>query len=137
MSAKTQNEIQAAEKRHIQPHAELTRDLPVFTPETDIIEDKDAITVMANMPGVDEKNVEISLESDVLSITGVQDCPVEKEGFTMLYQGYRTGVFKRQFSLLADIDASMIKAKIADGVLHVVLPKAERAKPQRIAVQAG
>ncbi|OQA25789.1 MAG: Spore protein SP21 [Verrucomicrobia bacterium ADurb.Bin345] len=118
------------------PQVELTRDEPVFTPATDIYEKPDAVLVMCDMPGVDEKNVDVTLESGVLTITGRQDA-ARREGLELLHQGYRTGIFRRTFEVSAEIDASKIDAKISKGVLRLVLPKTEQAQPRKIAVASG
>jgi HSP20 family protein len=109
---------------------------PVFSPATDIYEDEKTIALLADMPGVKQENIDITLENDTLSITGEQ-CDCEPEGYKSLHQGYRAGVYKRSFSVLADIDSENISAKINNGVLKIVLPKSEKAQPRKIAVQTG
>jgi len=132
----SESKIQKQETAAPAPAAELAQDRPVYVPATDIHEKPDALLVVCDMPGVDEKRVDVSLEDDVLTITGEQDARAP-ERHEALHQGYGTGVFRRSFTLTADIDTARIEAKLAHGVLRVVLPKSERAKPRRIAVQAG
>lgn len=115
---------------------EMAQDQPVFTPATDIYEKSDAVLVLCDLPGVDEKHVDVSLENNVLTITGYQDRS-EPEGCELLYRGYESGVFRRSFTLTSDIDRTKITAKIANGVLRVLLPKAPRAQTRKIEVQAG
>ena len=124
------------EKKESADKVEMTRDLPVYAPETDIFEKNDSILVVCDMPGVDEQSVDITLEDDVLTLTGCQK-PVDRPGYSLLYRGYGTGIFRRSFTLSADIDRDSIKARLANGVLNVTLPKAAKAQPRKIAVEAG
>ena len=127
------NNEKAMEKREAKD-MELTRDLPVFVPATDIYEKPDSVLVVCDMPGVDEKKVDITLEDDVLTLSGVQEA-AEPEGLSPLYRGYDTGVYRRTFRLDTRVDRAGIKARLANGVLQVVLPKAEEAKPRKITVE--
>ncbi len=129
MTAKS--EIPAAEGK-----TELMQDRPVFTPEADIYETKEAIHLALNVPGVEEKDIDVSLEDDELSITAPQAAK-EREGLRQLRSGYRTGVYKRAFTIVADIDKAKVKAKLSNGVLRLSLPKSEKAKPKRIEIAVG
>lgn len=124
-----------ATETQITKKAELTHDRPVFIPETDIFETENAINVVCNMPAVDQKNIDISLENDVLTITGIQE-EENFEGYEFLYQGYDRGIFQRSFTLSEAIDSSNIKASIKQGVLRIELPKSPAAKPKKINVEA-
>lgn len=114
---------------------ELAQDRPVFLPPTDIYEREDAVMVLCDMPGVDEKNVDVTLEDNVLTLTGSQQAQ-EPEGHELLYRGHWPGVFRRSFTLTTEVDRERIKARIRHGVLEVMLPKAEAAQPKRIKVEA-
>jgi HSP20 family protein len=113
---------------------ELAQDRPVFLPPTDIYERDDAVLVKCDMPGVDEKHVDVTLEDDVLTLTGDPQI-AEPEGHEALYRGYWPGIFRRSFTLTTEVDREKIKARIRHGVLEVVLPKAEAAQPKRIKVE--
>jgi len=115
---------------------EATQDRPVFVPATDIYESPEEILVVCDMPAVDEKNAEVRLEEGVLTIVGLQDLQ-EPEGHQRLHRGYDSGVYRRSFTVSAQIDSSKIQAKMDQGVLRLVLPKFEEAKPRKITVQAG
>lgn len=115
---------------------EMTQDHPVYIPAADIFEDKHSITVYADMPGVNEKNVDITLEDDVLTLIGHQDNEAP-ENLELVYQGYTPGIYRRSFTLGVAVDRKKINAKINNGVLTLQLPKAEEAKPRKIAVTAG
>jgi HSP20 family protein len=118
---------QASEK------AELLQNRPEFAPEADIYETEEAIKLALNMPGVDEKSIDLSLEDDVLTIAASQ-AEDAAEGMEEFYRGYREGVYKRSFSIMTEIDRDKIEAKMSNGVLRLSLPKAEKPKPQKIAV---
>ncbi len=106
-----------------------------YSPQVDIVEGKEEIIVMADMPGVDEKSVDISLEKNILSIYG----RVDDEGVTHhspLYSEYGIGDYERVFTLSDEIDRERIEATVKNGVLRIMLPKAEKAKTRKIAVKA-
>ena len=115
---------------------EHTRDLPVYLPATDIYETENTVEVLADMPGVDEQHVDVSLENNVLTLTGHREAEQE-EGRTMVCCGYAPGNFKRTFTLSDDVDREGIKARIKDGVLRVTLPKAKELQARKIKVEAG
>jgi len=125
-------DIQKTETKEIKK-TELTHDRPIFTPLTDIYEKDDTIWVVCDMPGVDEKQTEISLENDILTVTGHQ-ADATKEKHDLIHHGYQTGIYQRSFSITNQIDKEKIKATIKKGVLSIELPKAEEAKPKKIVV---
>ena len=97
---------------------------------------KDALLVVADIPGVDENAVDIRVERRVLTITG----RVKPEWFDKhkrAYCEYKTGDYERSFSLSNEVDVNKIEATVKQGVLRLVLPKAEAAKPRKIIVKAG
>ena len=115
---------------------ERTRSTVTYAPNVDIFETKDSLVILADLPGADEKEVKVALENDTLSI----DTQVSSEamnGYTLAYREYGTGDYRRAFTLNEAIDGSKIKAKMKDGVLHIVLPKAEAAKPKSIPIRKG
>lgn len=129
-----EKEIELKEKKELKPTAgEGTRPGPVFIPAVDILEDPTGITMVADMPGVDGKNVDIDLKDNQLTITGRID-PVEGEKEVSLYKEFLYGDYIRQFTLSYVIDQNKITAKMEDGVLRLILPKVEKTKPQKIKV---
>ena len=106
---------------------------PVFSPAVDIYETQKDIMITADMPGVEQSALDITFNDDILSLTGAQSEFVP-EGFKLLHGGAETGVFKRSFNILSDIDAEKISARITNGVLSVILPKSEKAQPRKIEV---
>jgi HSP20 family protein len=106
-----------------------------YSPQVDIVERKEDIVVVADMPGVDEKSVDINLEKNVLSIYGrVSDDAVQNH--SPVYAEYGVGDYERVFTLSDEIDREKIEATVKDGVLRIVLPKAEKAKSRKITVRA-
>ena len=129
-----EKEIELKEKKELKPTAgEGTRPGPLFIPAVDILEDPTGITILADMPGVDGKNVDIDLKDNQLTITGRID-PVEGEKEVSLYKEFLYGDYLRQFTLSYAIDQNKITAKMEDGVLRLILPKVEKLKPQKIKV---
>lgn len=115
---------------------EGTRPGPVFAPPVDIFETYEAITVLADLPGVTPNQLSIDLNEDVLTITGHSEEP-EAEAETGVVREYRCGTFQRRFTLSELVDQAGIEATIADGVLRLELPKIDRAKPMKIKVKAS
>lgn len=129
-------EIQVRNKRQLESEAERTKPGPVFVPAVDIFESEAAITLLADMPGVSSENISIDLHENQLTLSGeVEPLISGKEGY--LLQEFETGTFHRQFTLSDRIDQKAITATVKDGVLRLVLPKAEKAKPRKIEVKAG
>ena len=129
------DEIKKTDKQLATGRGESTRGLPNFIPQVDIYEDKNGITVLADMPGVDKDGVSIDLKEDQLIINGKVSLTENKE--TFLHKEYEAGNYFRQFTISDVIDREKITAKMADGVLLLTLPKAEKAVPKKIAVTAG
>lgn len=115
---------------------EQTRPGSVYTPSVDIFENESAITVLADMPGVKAKDLEIDLRDNVLTLRGPVTAPEADSEHDVLRE-YRPGVFFRKFTVAESIDQSKIDAKLTDGVLRLELPKVERAKPRQIAVRTS
>jgi len=116
-------------------NVELAQDRPTFVPFTDIYEREDAVLVRCDMPGVEEKDLDITLDNHVLTISGTQR-PHTREGFESIWAEYETGVFNRSFRISQDIDRDGIKARIKHGVLDIELPKSKQAQPKKINVEA-
>jgi HSP20 family protein len=108
---------------------------PIFIPPVDIFENKEEIIVLADMPGGDGKNVDVNLKNKERTITGRVD-PPQGEKEAALYREFHWGDYYRKFSLSNAIDQGKIAAKMDNGVLRLVLPKAEKMKPQKIKVMA-
>lgn len=120
---------QALEREGIRPG-------PVFRPDVDIVEQKDAFVVTADLPGVDDRHVEVHLENGLLTIGGSLAAEPDAS-WTPLYAEYRFGGFHREFRLSEAIDADGIEARMTDGVLELRLPKRSQHRPRQISVRAG
>ena len=116
--------------------AEHTRDTPVYVPATDIYETPQSVVVVADMPGVDEKHVDINLENNVLTLSANREAEADKSG-QLLCCGYTPGSYKRTFALTDGVDREGIKARMKDGVLRITLPKSKELQPRKITVEAG
>ena len=114
---------------------ERTRPRKVYTPAVDILERKDDIVVTADMPGVDERSVDITLEKNVLTIYGMVE-PQFPEGQRLALSEYGVGDYQRAFTLSEEVDRDRINASVKNGVLRLVLPKAAAAKARKIEVKA-
>jgi HSP20 family protein len=126
-------ELQVQEKRELEKKQEATVPARTFVPTADIFETEAALTVVLEMPGVDKGNVDISVEDGVLTVQGRLDFS-KYEGMQPVYTEYNIGHYRRSFSLSNKINQDKIGAEMKDGVLTVVMPKAEEAKPRRISV---
>lgn len=115
---------------------ERTATRPVYIPPTDIYETPDSLVVLAEMPGVASEGIDITLERRVLTIRG-RSAEQRHAGYQQVYAEYADGDYERVFTLSEDIDRDRIAATYRDGVLHLVLPKAERAMARKIELKAG
>jgi HSP20 family protein len=106
-----------------------------FTPPIDIHEDPDGLILEADLPGATENSVSIQLEDNVLSLYAKINTPAP-EGSRILHQEYQVGDFYRSFILSDEVERSRISAELRNGVLRLVLPKAERAKTHRIEIKS-
>lgn len=126
------------EKAQVQetPLAERTKDRSTYIPEVDILEDANNLYIYADMPGADDKGVNITLENDVLTIEAqVGDLKFDKHNVT--YSEYGIGDYYRAFTLNEAFERDKIEAKMKNGVLSIVLPKAEAVKTRNIPIKVG
>jgi HSP20 family protein len=130
----TRQELQAQQKRELDKKEEGTIPARVFLPTADIYETDDALNVMLEMPGVEKNSVDIRVEDGVLKIDGRLDF-TKYQGLEPLYTEYNVGHYSRSFRLPSRIDPNKIAAELKDGVLSLVLPKVEEAKPRTIQVK--
>jgi HSP20 family protein len=115
---------------------ERIRNVKTFVPRVDIYETKDFIYLVADMPGVDEKSVDVELEKNILTITGSVNAEEAKDK-TLIYSEYEIGDYERTFTLSDEIDREKIFATVKNGVLRLELPKAEKVKPKKITIKAA
>jgi len=118
------------------PVAERTKDRRTYVPDVDILEDANNLYIYADMPGADDKGVNITLENDVLTIEAqVGDLKFDKHNVT--YTEYGIGDYYRAFTLNEAFERDKIEAKMKNGVLSIVLPKAEAVKARNIPIKVG
>jgi HSP20 family protein len=129
----TEQELQVQQKREVEKKQESTIPSRRFMPVTDIFETDQALTLVVEMPGVKKENVDVQVEDDVLTIQGRIDF-TNYEGLQPVYTEYNVGDYARSFQLSSKIDQGKINAQLRDGVMTLVLPKAEKAKPRKISV---
>lgn len=125
--------LQSQEKKELVSKDEQTVPVRYFVPTTDIFETEDALTVVMEVPGVNNEAVDISVENQVLKIEAKID-PSKYDGMEPLYTEYNIGHFARSFTLSNKIDQQQISAKLEDGVLTLSLKKAKEAVPRKISV---
>ena len=127
INAKTQAKLMGAER---------TKDSSRYVPMVDIYEAGENLYLMADMPGTDKSGINITLEKDILTIeAGIDESIYGQRKPT--YSEYGIGDYYRQFTLSDEIDREKIEASMMNGILKVVLPKAEPHKTKKIAIQAG
>lgn len=109
-----------------------------LTPKVDVTETDDAYRVTAELPGLEEKDVEVTLADDMLTLKGEkqEEREQKKKEYHLTERSY--GAFRRSFRVPANVEAEKISASFAKGVLSITLPKskAARAKERKISVKA-
>jgi HSP20 family molecular chaperone IbpA len=130
----SKQEVQVQQKRELDQKEETTIPARLFLPNADIYETKDALNVILEMPGVEKSGVDVRVEDGVLKVEGRLDFS-KYEGLQPLYTEYNVGHYSRSFRLSNTIDHNKIAAELKDGVLSLVLPKIEEAKPRTIQVR--
>lgn len=130
-------------KRNSDPFAALARDFLGFdpfaiqaksthSPRFDLLESEDAYILRADLPGLLEENLEITVHEDFLTISGNRHDDEVKEGEKFLVRERRAGTFSRQLKLAKDADSAQIEAKLNAGVLVVTIAKRPEAKARKI-----
>jgi HSP20 family protein len=104
-------------------------------PVLDIAEHEDAVVVNAELPGLKSDEIDISVQNNVLTISGQKKESKEEKGEEYYHVERRFGSFRRDVTLPASVDADKVEASYRDGVLTITLPKTEQAKPKRIEVK--
>jgi HSP20 family protein len=107
-----------------------------WAPRVDIREDEQRFVILADIPGVDPAQIEVSMEKGILTIKGERQAPNGDNGkYTRVERAH--GVFHRRFTLPDSADAEGITAKGKFGVLEIVIPKKPLATPRRITINAA
>ena len=105
-----------------------------WSPAVDIFETEGDIVVKAELPGMDRKDIALNLENNVLTLRGDRrfEKETKEENYHRIERAY--GGFSRSFSIPATVDEERIRADYKDGVLKILLPKKEQAKPKHIRI---
>jgi len=114
---------------------ERTRSRRSFIPKADIYETEKEIIVLSDIPGANEKTVDITLEKNVLSIEAYVE-PLHTGDYEIAYAEYEEGDYQRSFRLSDEIDRDKIEASVSDGVLRLLLPKSQGARTKKISVKS-
>ena len=104
-------------------------------PKVNVYEYDDKVGIIAEIPGLDKKQLEVSVEDGVLTISGDKHSAFENDGATVLRRELKQSSFKRQFELGEQLDGANIEANFKDGILSVSVPKIEPEKPKRHTVK--
>ena len=105
-------------------------------PPVNVTQDNDRFYVRAELPGIDPKDLSISAIRNRLSISGAREIAKEHERVSYHRKERAEGSFDRSVTLPSEVDADRVEARYAEGILTVVLPKAEAAKPRQIKVKS-
>jgi HSP20 family protein len=130
----SKQELQVQKKRELETKEEATIPARTFLPTADIFEAEDALHVVLEMPGVEKDNINLSVREGVLNVEGRLDFAKYKD-LQPLYTEYNVGNYSRSFRLSTSIDQNKIGAELKDGVLSLILPKLEEAKPRTIQIR--
>ena len=105
-----------------------------WTPPVDIQETDDAYRIHAELPGMTKDDIQITLENNVLRLSGERkfEKDTKQENYHRIERTY--GAFTRSFALPTQVSPDKVEAKFENGVLSIVVPKAEQAKPRRISI---
>jgi len=114
---------------------EPIRNRRVFVPLADIYETKDRLFILADMPGVDEQSIDITLEKNVLTINGFTVPNTENE-LKLVHCECPEGNYRRVFALSEEVDRDGIEATVKNGVLKLILPKSQKSMTRKIAVKS-
>ena len=105
-----------------------------FAPAVDVYEDEHQVTLKIEVPGIDEKDIDVRVENNTLTVTGERKIEKE-ENYRRVERQY--GSFTRTFTLPPTVDNEQVSANYEKGVLKIALPKKAEAKPKQIKVNIG
>lgn len=128
-------ETQVTKKEEQAVQAQTSQTEAIYVPNVDISESTECIRLVADMTGVDQKSVDVTIENNVLTVEG--HAQVESpEGYELVGQEYGVGKYRRDFTLSNAVDTDGIKARVRHGVLEVTIPKREAAKTRKVEIGA-
>lgn len=107
-----------------------------FAPPVDVHEDEDALVLRAELPGVKQEDIDVSIDANVLTLKGERRLETEQEGRRYHRVERAFGSFVRQFQLPTNVDSQAIEAKLEHGILTLRLPKKAELKSRKIEVKS-
>ncbi|KPQ22558.1 MULTISPECIES: Hsp20/alpha crystallin family protein [unclassified Halomonas] len=128
--------VRSSDNQAVQQGGEEKRREETLLPAVDIVEEADALKLVADMPGVTHESLNVELDNNVLSLEGNISLNMP-EGLSALHAEVRGQRFARRFNLSHEVDGDAITARIVNGVLTVTLPKKDSHRTRRIDVQAA
>ena len=120
-----------------EPHRELRPVEPAFAPSFEVFERKDAYVFKADLPGIKQDDLDITLTENRLAISGKREAEERKEGERFYAYERSFGTFTRSFTLPEGVDAEHVAAELKDGVLTLVVPKKPEVQPKKISIKAS
>ena len=107
----------------------------VFVPDIDVSEDTQNVHIRVDLPGLEEKDVKVNFQNGILTLSGEkkEEKETKERNYHTIERSY--GSFSRAVAIPAKVDAAKAKAKFKNGVLSIVMPKMEEAKPKEISIE--
>jgi HSP20 family molecular chaperone IbpA len=133
MAENSEKSIEIQEQEVLAQGNERTRECRCFVPRADIYEVEDEIIIQLDAPGIESDTIDITLKKNVLTIKGYADLSTP-DGYSLAHAEYEPGDYERSFRLSNEVEQENIEASYKNGVLEVILPKAEIAKARKINV---
>lgn len=106
----------------------------VWSPGVDVLEDADNIVIQADLPGMNQDDIDIEVTDDSLTIKGERKFPAEANRDQYIRVERQYGAFQRSFTIGVPIEAEQIKATYRNGILELTIPKAEITRPKKVPV---
>jgi len=116
---------------------DIKDDAMVFVPDADVYEETDTITLVVDLPGVDEESVDVQFDENQLSVSAKAEKKEFKSDYKIQHTEYYTGDFKRTWVVKESIDPERIDAQIKDGVLTLKLQKLQKNSSKKITVRSA
>lgn len=118
-----------------EPFADLSRPVPAFAPAFEVRETKDAFVFKADLPGIEEQDLDVSVTGTRVSVSGQRQAERTEEGDAWYTTERTYGAFSRSFTLPDGADVEHADAELKHGVLTIVVPKRAEAKPRRLSLK--
>lgn len=112
------------------------KNVSYYIPRVDVSYNEQETLIVADMPGVDNEGVDVSVDGDVLTVTGTTNINIP-EGFNLKWNEYKMGNYRKSFKMTESVDVNNISAVMKDGVLQLKLPNKKQAIPLKIKVKSA